>query len=159
MFSGVDTMFFWENTLELDVILGESILEVLKTFVVEDVEIGRMVVAHEEFVCLFPCIANAHSLAIGSGNGVNRIGVLMIDEDKSIIIPPTTGGGDVEMTSRLIGVGLQERLIVEEQNSNLMGARLKSCEATLTLRSEASTGRGSKQVEQFFWPLHLDGRV
>ena len=79
-----------------------------------------MAVAHEEFVCLFPCIANARSLAIGSGNDVNRIGVLMI-EDKNIIIPTT--GGVVEMISSLIGVGLQERLIVEEQNSNLKGGR------------------------------------
>ena len=113
-------MFFRGNTPELDVILGESILEVLRTFVVEDVEVGRVVVVHEEFVCLFPYIANARSLAIGSGNGVNRIDVLMI-EDKNIIIPTT--GGVVEMISSLIGVGLQERLIVEEQNNNLMGGR------------------------------------
>ena len=34
---GVDAMFFGRDTLELDFVLGESILEILRAFVVEDV--------------------------------------------------------------------------------------------------------------------------
>ena len=36
-FSGVDTMFFRGNTLELDFVFGEGILEILGTLVVKNV--------------------------------------------------------------------------------------------------------------------------
>ena len=80
-----------------------------------------MALVHKHFVCLLPCVANAGSLAIGNGNRVDGVGVLMV-EDKNIIIPTT--GGDVEATS-LIGVGFQELLMAEEHGSNVMGARLQ----------------------------------
>ena len=115
-FGGIDTMFFRWNTLELDLVLGESILEILRTLVVKNMEIGRMAVVNKELVRLFPSIANAGSLAIRNGDGVDGICVLMV-ENENIIIPTT--GGDVESTG-LIGVGLEERLVVKEQNSNLM---------------------------------------
>ena len=107
-FGSIDAMFFRWNALELDFVLGKSIFEVL-TLVVKNVEIGRMAVVNKKFVGLLPGIANASCLAIRNGNGMNGIGVLMV-ENKNIIIPTT--GGDVETTS-LIGIGLQERLIVE----------------------------------------------
>ncbi len=81
-----------------------------------------MAVMNKKFVGLLPGIANAGGLAIRNGNGVNGIGVLMV-ENKNIII--STTGGDVETTS-LIRIGLQEeRLMGKQQNRNLMGARLK----------------------------------
>ena len=75
----------------------------------------------EQFVGVLPCIADAFGFAIGDGDGVDGVGILMI-EDKEIIF--ATAGGDVEMTS-LIRIGLQKRLIVEKHDSNLMGARLE----------------------------------
>lgn len=101
-FGGIDAMFFWRNTLELDFVLGKGIFEVLGTLVVENVEIGRMAVVNKKFVGLLPGIANAGGLANWNGNGVNGIGVLMV-ENKNIII--STTGGDVETTS-LIRIGL-----------------------------------------------------
>ena len=72
---------------------------------------------HEQFVSLFPCIADAGSLAIGYCDGVDGIGVLMV-ESKNVIVATTRG--DVETTC-LIGIGFQERGMGEEHNSNLMG--------------------------------------
>ncbi len=108
-FGSIDAMFFRWDALELDVVLGKSIFEVLGTLVVKNVEIGRMAVVNKKFVGLLPGLANASCLAIRNGNGMNGIGVLMI-ENKNMIIPTT--GWDVETTS-LIGIGLQKRLIVE----------------------------------------------
>jgi hypothetical protein len=36
-FGGIDTVFFRRNTLELDVVFGKRVLEILRTFVVKDV--------------------------------------------------------------------------------------------------------------------------
>jgi hypothetical protein len=80
-----------------------------------------MTLMHKYVVCLLPCIADAGSFAIGNGDGMDGVCVLMV-EDKNIIIPTT--GGDVEATS-LIGVGFLEMLMVEKHGSNVMGARLK----------------------------------
>ena len=85
----------------------------------------------EQFVGVLPCIADAFGFAIGDGDGVDGVGILMI-EDKEIIF--ATAGGDVEMTS-LIRIGLQKRLIVEKHDSNLMGARLE-------LRGKKAIGGG-----------------
>ena len=63
-FSSIDPMFFWRNTLKLDVILGKSIFQILGAFVVQDVQIGRMTLTSEQQMRLFPGVANASSFAV-----------------------------------------------------------------------------------------------
>ena len=70
---------------------------------------------------LFPHIADAGGFAIGYGNCMDGIGVLMIENEDVII---TTTGRDVETTS-LIRIGFQEVLVVEERNSNKVGTGSK----------------------------------
>ena len=84
-FGSVGTVFFWGNTLKLDLIFEEGVLEVLGAFIVQDVQIGRMTLMYQDAVCLFPGIANAGSLAIRDGNSMNSIGVLMI-EDEDVVV-------------------------------------------------------------------------
>ena len=56
----------------------------------------------EQFVRLFPCVANAGGFAIGNGDSVDGVGILMVENEEIVV---ATAGGDVEPTS-LIGIGL-----------------------------------------------------
>ncbi len=76
---------------------------------------------HQHFVSMFPRIAYAGSFAIENGNGVDGIGVLMV-ENKDVVIATT--GGDVKTTG-LIRVGFQQSVIGQEHDSKLMGTRRK----------------------------------
>jgi hypothetical protein len=120
-FSSVDSMFFWRNTLKLDVILGKGIFQILGAFVVQDVQIGRMTLTSEQQVRLFPGIANASSFAIWDGNRVDGICVLLV-QDKEIVVAAT--GRDMEAT-RLVRVRLEKCLMIKEGNANMVGAGLK----------------------------------
>ena len=120
-FSCVDTVFFRGNTLELDLILCESVFEILGTFVVENMQIGGMAMAQKQLVSGLPSIADAGGLPIRNGDGVNGVSVLVV-ENKNIIV--TTTGRDVEATS-LVGIGLEKRLVGKEHDGNLMSARRK----------------------------------
>ncbi len=46
-FRSIGSMFFWRNTLILDLVLHECVFEVLRAFVVQDVEVGRMSLMQE----------------------------------------------------------------------------------------------------------------
>ena len=120
-FSRVDTVFFRGNTLELDLILRESIFEILGTFVVKNMQIGGMAMAQKQLVSGLPSIADAGGLPIRNGDSVNGVSVLVV-ENKNIIV--TTTGRDVEATS-LVGIGLEKRLVGKEHDGNLMSAGRK----------------------------------
>jgi hypothetical protein len=93
-------MFFWRNTLELDVIIGKSIFPILGAFVVQDVQIARMTLTSEQQVRLFPGVANASSFVIWDGNRVDGICVLVV-QNKEVVVAAT--GRDREAT-RLVRV-------------------------------------------------------
>ena len=84
-FGGIGTMFLGWHALKGDIVFLEGIFESLRTFVVKNVELGSMTSGEETFVGRFPGIADASGLAIGNGNGVNRIGVMVI-KNKNVIV-------------------------------------------------------------------------
>ena len=77
-FSSIRTVFFGGDSLVRDVVLHEGVFKILGAFVVQDVEIGGMALMDQRFMSFFPSIADAGSLAIGNGNGMDRISVLMV---------------------------------------------------------------------------------
>jgi hypothetical protein len=101
-FSRVGTVFFWGNPLELDLILCESIFEILGTFVIENMQIRGMTVAQKQLVSGLPSISDAGGLPIRNGDSVNGVSVLVV-ENKNIIV--TTTGRDVKATSLVARTG------------------------------------------------------
>jgi hypothetical protein len=81
-----------------------------------------MALMNEKLVGLLPSIADAGSLAIGNGNRMNRIRVLMVEHEDIMV---ATTGRDMETTS-LIGIRLEERLIGKQRNSNMVRTQGKS---------------------------------
>lgn len=84
-FGGIGTMFLGWHALKGDIVFLEGIFESLRTFVVKNVELGSMTSGEETFVGQFPGIADASGLAIGNGDGVNRIGVMVI-KNKNVVV-------------------------------------------------------------------------
>lgn len=120
-FSGVSAVFFWGNTLKLDLVLEKSVFQVLRAFVVQNVEVGWVTLVQESSVGLFPGIADAGSLSVGNGDSMNGIGVFVV-EDKDVIV--AAAGRDGEATG-LIRVRLEMMLVVEERNRDLMRTGFK----------------------------------
>jgi hypothetical protein len=111
-FSRIGTVFFGGDSLILDLVLQESIFEVLRAFIVQDMEVGGMALMHEDLVGLFPGIADTGGFAIRNGHSMDGICVLMV-KDKNVVV--ATAGGNRETTS-LVRVGLQVLLIVKEHD-------------------------------------------
>ena len=116
-FGGIGSMFFGWHALEGDVVFVEGIFQSLRTFVVENVEFGSMTAGEKTVVGRFPGIADAGSLAIGNGDGVNGVGVMVI-KNKNIIV--ATAGGNRKLAG-LIGIGFQEIGLSEERSTDVMG--------------------------------------
>jgi hypothetical protein len=72
----------------------------LCAFIVEYVEFRGVALVYKEFVCSFPGIANAGAFAVGNTDGMNGIGVLVV-EDENIMV--ATAGGDGEQPC-LVGI-------------------------------------------------------
>ena len=87
-FSSVGAMFVRRDTLEVYVVLGESIFEVVGALIVEDMKLGRMALAYEKFMSLFPGMMNAGGFAIWDGNSMDRVCVMMVEE-KNVLIAMT----------------------------------------------------------------------
>jgi hypothetical protein len=117
-FSGVDAVFMRWYTLEGYAIGKKSIFEVLCAFIVEDVEFRGVALVHKEFVCSFPGVSNAGAFAVGNADGVNGIGVLVV-EDENIMV--ASAGGDGEQ-SCLVGIGFQDGVLVQDGGTKVMRA-------------------------------------
>ena len=111
-FGSIGTVFFRWDSLVLDLVFHEGILEVLRAFVVQDVEVGGMSLVHKDFVGLFPGVPDTGGFAIGNGNSMDGVGVLVVKYEDVVV---SAAGGHGETTG-LIGVGLQVLLIVKEQD-------------------------------------------
>ncbi len=120
-FCRIGTVFFGWNALELDLILQEGILEVLGAFVVKDVKIWGMTLMDESLVSFFPGFADTGRFAIGNGDSMDGVGVLMV-QNKNVIVP--TAGGHREAAG-LVRVGLQVLLIVKKDDRDAMRSRFK----------------------------------
>jgi anti-sigma-K factor RskA len=75
----------------------------------------------EPFVGGLPCIANSCGLAIGNGDGMDVVGILMVENEKVVV---ASGGRDRELAC-LIRVALQERLVMKKDSTDVMSARSK----------------------------------
>jgi hypothetical protein len=115
-------MFVRRNALELNFVFQEGGFEILGTFVVKDMEFRRVSLLDEQFVGELPCIANGCCLAIGNGNGMDVVGILMVENKKVVV---SSGGRDRELAC-LIRVALQERLVMKKDSTDVMSARSKS---------------------------------
>jgi hypothetical protein len=121
-FGGVDSMFMRRNALELDFVFQEGCFEILGTFVVKDMEFRRVSLLDEQFVGGLPCIANdGCGLAIGNGDGMDVVGILMVENEEVVV---ASGGRDGELAC-LIRVALQERLVMKKDSTDVMSARSK----------------------------------
>ena len=83
-FGGIHSMFVRGNSLEVDAVGEECVLEVLGAFFVKDMERGQGHDRDEQGVCEFvrlPGISDAGAFAIGDSNGVNCVGVLMVEDE------------------------------------------------------------------------------
>jgi hypothetical protein len=47
-FCCVDTMFFWRNSLKINVVFWESIFESLRAFIVKDMELRSVTLVHKK---------------------------------------------------------------------------------------------------------------
>ena len=79
-FSSVGAMFVRRDTLEVYVVLGESVFEINGALIVEDMKLGRMTLANEKFMSPFPGIMNAGGFAIWDGNCMDQVCVMMVEE-------------------------------------------------------------------------------
>jgi hypothetical protein len=111
-FGSISTVFFRWDSLVPDLVFHEGILEVLRAFVVQDMEVRGVSLVHKDLVGLFPGIADTGGFAIGNGDSMDGISILMV-KDKDVVV--STAGGNGEATG-LIGVGLQVLLIVKEHD-------------------------------------------
>ena len=64
------------DTLEVDFVFGKGVFECLGTFVVQDVEGGRVTLFKEKLVGGLPSITDAGGLAVRDGNSVDRVSVV-----------------------------------------------------------------------------------
>ena len=113
----VDAVLLGGYPLKGDAILGKGILKGLRAFIVQNVKLRSVSLAHEHLVSLFPGVTDAGSLAIGNRDCMDRIGILMI-QHKDVLITAT--GRDME-TSCLVRVGFEEIIFVKESGTQLMG--------------------------------------
>jgi len=120
-FGGVDSVFFRRDPLEAYLVAEEGIFEVLGAFVVKDVEFGSMTLVDEHLVGGFPSVADGGGFAVGNGDGVDRVCVLVVQHEHVIV---ATAGGN-RKTAGLIGEGFQGRLVVVEHGAELVGAGLR----------------------------------
>ena len=84
-FGSIHSMFVRGNSLEVDAVGEECVLEVLGAFVVKDMEVRGMTMMNKEFVSLFPGISDAGAFAIGDSDSVNCVGVLMVEDEQVVI--------------------------------------------------------------------------
>ena len=77
-FGSIGPMFLGWDSLIVDLVLVESVFEGLGTLVVEDMKAGRVALLQEQLMGSNPGIVDAGSLAVGYGNGVNRVSVVVI---------------------------------------------------------------------------------
>mgnify|MGYP000893276613 CR=1 FL=1 len=101
-----------------------------------------MALVHKELVGFFPGIADTGGFAIGDGNGVDRIGVLMV-EDKNVVV---TTAGRYRETTGLVRVGLQMMLVVKEYDGNFMrtGRQLWGNVGFVVIDDDGFEGRRSR---------------
>ena len=76
---------------------------------------------HKHFVGGFPGVADAGGLAIGESDGMDGVGVLVV-QNKDVMV--ATAGRDWEF-SCLIRVGFEECLLWDQRSTNLMQAGFK----------------------------------
>jgi hypothetical protein len=153
----IGAMFLWRHSLKSDVIFGKSILEFLRAFVVEDVELGCMALLDKRLVNRFPSITDASGLTIGNSNGMNSISIDVI-EDKNVIIAATRRDGKA---AGLIGVGFEKSVVFVERDENLMTRRGKGGRQIRIDRSERRKRKrnlGGTQVLGFLILMTKDGR-
>ena len=117
-FCCVDSVLFRWDTLKSNLILLKRILQVLRAFVIKDVELWWMSVADQCLVSGLPGVSDACCLAVGYGHGVDGVCVLMIQHENIVI---TAAGGNGE-TSGLVGVRLENCLFFEQHGTELMRA-------------------------------------
>ena len=72
--------------------------------VVEDVKVRWMALLDEELVSGFPCITECCGLSVGNRDGVDVVGVLVVQDEQVVV---AAGGENRELTC-LIGVALEE---------------------------------------------------
>lgn len=120
-FGSIGAMFFGGYALKGDVVFRKGIFDFVGAFIVKNVKIGRMTVLNEFFVNRLPSIANAGSLAIGNGDSMNGVGIVVV-EHKNVVVTAT---GRNRKAAGLIGVGLDEVLFVEEKSEELMTGDIK----------------------------------
>ena len=108
-FCCIDSVLFRWDTLKSNLILLKRILQVLRAFVIKDVELWGMTVADQ-------CLVSG--LAVGYGHGVDGVCVLMIQHE-NIVIAAAGGNGE---TSGLVGVRLENCFFFEQHGTELMGA-------------------------------------
>ena len=102
-FSSVSTMFMGGYPLELDVVLLKCLLEVVRAFVVKDVEVCGVSLEEKHFVSLVPSGSNGGALTVWDGDGVNCIGIIMIQHEDVLV---AACGDDGKLTS-LIGISFE----------------------------------------------------
>ena len=117
-FGGVDSVFFRWDPLEAYLVAEEGVFEVLGALVVKDVEFGSVTPVDEHLVGGFPSVADGGGFAVGNGDGVDRVCILVVQHENVIV---ATAGGN-RKAAGLIGEGFQDRLVVEEHGAELVGA-------------------------------------
>jgi hypothetical protein len=120
-FSSIGAVLLGGDTLELDLMAEEGVLEILGAFVVNNVEFRGMALLDEELVRGLPGVANAGGFAGGYRDGMNGVGVLVVEHEEVIV---AAAGGN-RKTTCLVGIGLEQVLFAEKRSAELMGARCK----------------------------------
>ena len=115
-FGGIGAMFFGWNTLEGHVVFLEGVFEFLGAFVVKDVKLRCMALSDEACVGKFPSIADAGGFSIGDGSGMDRIGIVMI-QNENVVVAATRR--DREFAS-LVRIGFEKLLLRKYGSTNVV---------------------------------------
>lgn len=109
-------MFFGRDTLKRNLVGDECILALLGAFVVKDAELDWVTLETNLFVERFTCISNARCFAVGESRGVDRIGVLLV-EDEDVVV--SSAGGNRKLAC-LVRVGFEDFLLGEEHAAEMV---------------------------------------
>jgi hypothetical protein len=151
-FSSIHTMDFGRDTLEINFILLEGIFELLRAFVVEDMEFWGVAVMDEDLMSGLPSSANGTGFAIGNRDCMDGIRVLVV-EHKNIIV--SGAGGDMETTG-LVGIGLEESVVRKKSGTDLMrtnienGGNIRIVSGNIDIERENGNVRSRSNISSFF---------
>ena len=90
-------------------------------FVVQDMQFRGVTLVDEETMCGFPGVTDAGAFAVWNADGMDGIGILVVENEHVVV---SAAGRDGKQAC-LIGVGLENVVLVKDSGANVVRACVK----------------------------------